>query len=76
VSTWLFQDVLGRDGMIFHVPSTAAVLLVSLGSDYNIFSAGYVWEEARRRPLSEALAVAVPRSSSTHSSSTPCWSPP
>jgi putative drug exporter of the RND superfamily len=76
VSTWLFQDVLGRDGMIFHVPSAAAVLLVSLGSDYNIFSAGYVWEEARRRPLFEALAVAVPRSSSTHSSSAPCWFPP
>lgn len=62
VSTWLFQDVLGRDGMIFYVPFAAAVLLVSLGSDYNIFSVGYVWEEARRRPLSEALAVAVPRS--------------
>lgn len=23
---------------------------------------GYIWEQARRRPLSEALAVAVPRS--------------
>ncbi len=48
--------------MIFYVPFAAAVLLVSLGSDYNIFSVGYVWEEARRRPLPEALAVAVPRS--------------
>ena len=48
--------------MIFYVPFAAAVLLVSLGSDYNIFSVGYIWEEARRRPLPEALAVAVPRS--------------
>jgi putative drug exporter of the RND superfamily len=62
LTTWFFQDVLGRDGLIFYVPFAAAVLLVSLGSDYNIFSVGYIWEEARRRPLSEAVAVAVPRS--------------
>ena len=62
LTTWFFQDVLGRDGLIFYVPMAAAVLLISLGSDYNIFSAGYIWEEARRRPLPEALAVAVPRS--------------
>jgi len=62
VTTWFFQDVLGRDGLTFYVPFAAAVLLVSLGSDYNIFSVGYIWEEARRRPLREAVAVAVPRS--------------
>jgi RND superfamily putative drug exporter len=62
LTTWVFQDLLGRDGVIFYVPFAAAVLLVSLGSDYNIFSVGYIWEEARRRPLPEALAVAVPRS--------------
>jgi len=62
LTTWFFQDVLGRDGLIFYVPFAAAVLLISLGSDYNIFSVGYIWEEARRRPLREALAVAVPRS--------------
>jgi putative drug exporter of the RND superfamily len=62
LTTWFFQDVLGRDGLIFYVPFAAAVLLISLGSDYNIFSVGYIWEEARRRPLPEAVAVAVPRS--------------
>jgi putative drug exporter of the RND superfamily len=62
LTVWVFQDLLGRDGVIFYVPFAAAVLLVSLGSDYNIFSVGYIWEEARRRPLPEALAVAVPRS--------------
>ena len=61
-ATWVFQDLLGRDGIVFYVPFAAAVLLVSLGSDYNIFSVGYIWEEARWRPLAEALAVAVPRS--------------
>jgi RND superfamily putative drug exporter len=62
LTTWFFQDVLGRGGLIFYVPFAAAVLLVSLGSDYNIFSVSYIWEEARRRPLPEAVAVAVPRS--------------
>ncbi|MDQ2884067.1 MAG: MMPL family transporter [Actinomycetota bacterium] len=58
----LFQGQLGQDGLIFYIPFAAGVLLVSLGSDYNIFSVGYVWAEARHRPLAEALAVAVPRS--------------
>ncbi len=58
----LFQGQLGQDGLIFYMPFAAGVLLVSLGSDYTIFSVGYVWAEARRRPLPEALAVAVPRS--------------
>jgi RND superfamily putative drug exporter len=39
------------------------VLLVSLGSDYNVFLTGRVWQEASVRPLDEALAVAAPRAS-------------
>lgn len=58
----VFQGLLGRDGLVFYIPFAAGVLLVSLGSDYTIFSVGYVWDEARRRPLRQALAVAVPRS--------------
>ncbi len=60
--TWVFQDLLGHEGLTFYVPFAAAVLLVSLGSDYNIFGVGYVWEEARHRPLLEAVRVAVPQS--------------
>ena len=59
----LFQDVLGGTGVTFYVPFAAAVLLVSLGSDYNIFAVGRVWDEARDRPLVEALRTAVPESS-------------
>ena len=39
------------------------MLLVSLGSDYNVFVAGRIWQEAERRPLREAIAVAAPRAS-------------
>ncbi len=62
LTTWLFQDVLGNDGLTFYVPFAAAVLLVSLGSDYNIFGVGPAWKEARARPLREALAITLPQS--------------
>ena len=58
-----YQDVLGHDGLTFYVPFAAAVLLVALGSDYNIFGVGPAWKEARGRPLREALAITLPQSS-------------
>jgi RND superfamily putative drug exporter len=39
------------------------VLLVSLGSDYNVFVVGRIWEEARSLPVRDAVAVAAPRAS-------------
>jgi RND superfamily putative drug exporter len=62
VTTWLFQTRLGADGLTFYVPFAAAVLLVALGSDYNIFGVGPAWKEARDRPLREALAITLPQS--------------
>jgi RND superfamily putative drug exporter len=62
LTTLLFQTVLGGDGLTFYVPFAAAVLLVALGSDYNIFGVGPAWREARRRPLHEALAATLPQS--------------
>jgi putative drug exporter of the RND superfamily len=63
VTVWVFQVLLGHDGLVYYVPFTAAVLLISLGSDYNIFIVGRIWEEGRRRPLREAVAGSVPRAS-------------
>ena len=62
VTTLVFQGTLGYDGLVFYIPFAAAVLLVALGSDYNVFGVGYVWEEARHRKLSDALTTAIPRS--------------
>ena len=42
---------LHEQGLTFYAPFAAAVLLIALGSDYNVFSVGSIWEEARRRPL-------------------------
>ncbi|MDO5711372.1 MAG: MMPL family transporter, partial [Micrococcales bacterium] len=63
LTTWMFIDVLGEEGLTFYVPFAAAVLLVSLGSDYNIFGVGRVWELARTTPLRQAIAVAMPETS-------------
>ncbi|MEA2320529.1 MAG: putative drug exporter of the superfamily [Solirubrobacteraceae bacterium] len=60
LTTFLFQQVLGEDDLTYYVPFAAAVLLVALGSDYNVFVAGRIWEDARRLPLGEAIAVAMP----------------
>ncbi|NUO61547.1 MAG: MMPL family transporter [Hamadaea sp.] len=62
LTTRVFEDWLGNDGLTFYVPFAAAVLLVALGSDYNIFGVGPAWREARRRPLREALAITLPES--------------
>jgi putative drug exporter of the RND superfamily len=53
----LFQGVLGQGELTYFVPIVAAVLLVSLGSDYNVFVAGSIWAELRRRPLEEAIVT-------------------
>jgi RND superfamily putative drug exporter len=65
LTTYLFQGILGYDELTYYVPFAAAVLLVSLGSDYNVFVVGRVWEEARKRSLRDAIATAAPRASKT-----------
>jgi RND superfamily putative drug exporter len=63
LTTYFFQGLQGHSDLTYYVPFAAGVLLVSLGSDYNVFVAGRIWQEAARRPLPEAIAVAAPRAS-------------
>lgn len=65
ITAYVFQGLLGYDEITYYVPFAAAVLLVALGSDYNVYVVGQVWEEASGRPLREAIATAVPRASRT-----------
>lgn len=60
----VFQDLLGYGELTFLVPFASIVLLVALGSDYNVYLAGRIWVEARRLPLRRAVAVAGARASS------------
>jgi RND superfamily putative drug exporter len=61
LTVFFFTRVLHDSGLPYYVPVAFAVLLLSLGSDYNIFVVGRIWKEADRRPLREAVAVAGPR---------------
>jgi putative drug exporter of the RND superfamily len=53
-----FQGLLGYPELTYFVPLAAGVLLVALGSDYNIFLVGRIWSEAGTRPLDEAIIAA------------------
>jgi RND superfamily putative drug exporter len=63
LTTWVFQGLRNDPGLTFYAPFATAVLLFSLGSDYNVFAVGNIWQEARRRPLREAIKATLPRSS-------------
>jgi RND superfamily putative drug exporter len=60
----IFQELEGYGELTFYVPFAGTVLLVALGSDYNIYLVGRVWAEARERPLRQAVAVAGARATS------------
>jgi putative drug exporter of the RND superfamily len=57
------QHFLGSASLVYFVPFAAGVLLVALGSDYNVFVVGRIWEEAKVRPVRDAVAVAAPQAS-------------
>jgi putative drug exporter of the RND superfamily len=63
LTNYVFQDLLGHSDLTYYIPFAAGVLLVSLGSDYNVYVVGRIWEELRVRPVREAIAVAIPRAS-------------
>jgi RND superfamily putative drug exporter len=64
LTVFVFQDLLGYGELTYYVPFVASVLLVALGSDYNVFLTGRIWQEARRLPLREAVAVGGSRAAS------------
>jgi RND superfamily putative drug exporter len=63
LTKYVFQDLLGHSDLTYYVPFAAGVLLVCLGSDYNVYVVGRIWQEAARMPLREAIAFAAPRAS-------------
>jgi RND superfamily putative drug exporter len=61
LTSWLYQSVLGQPGVNFFLPLMVFVLLVALGSDYNIFLMSRVREESEHRPIREGIRVASGR---------------
>ncbi|HSK17277.1 MAG TPA: MMPL family transporter [Gaiellaceae bacterium] len=65
LTTYVFQTLLGNGELTYYVPFAVAVLLLSLGSDYNVFLVGRIWQEAGRASVRDAIAIAAPRASRT-----------
>jgi putative drug exporter of the RND superfamily len=65
VCTVLFQNLLGQGGVVYYVPFTLFLLLIALGSDYNIFIMAAIREEAETKPLTEAVPAALARTGPT-----------
>jgi RND superfamily putative drug exporter len=61
LATLLFQNALGHSGVNYFLPLIVFVLLVAIGSDYNIFLMSRVREESGRYPIREAIQVASAR---------------
>lgn len=61
ITVWVLEQLGVGPSITYFVPLATSVLLVSLGSDYNVFVAGRIWDEARRRRLREAVAIAAPK---------------
>jgi RND superfamily putative drug exporter len=59
----LFQDQFGYESVAFYVPFAASVLLLSLGSDYNIYGVGHIWTRAKHTSLRRAIVERVPETS-------------
>jgi RND superfamily putative drug exporter len=59
LAVMLFQGLLGQPEITYFVPLAGGVLLVALGSDYNIFLVGRIWSEAEHRPLDDAIIAAA-----------------
>ena len=47
LTAFVFQELLGQGHLTYFVPFAVAVLLLSLGSDYNVFVVGRIWQEAK-----------------------------
>jgi RND superfamily putative drug exporter len=59
IITWIFQDLMGQPGVSFTIPIVVFVLLVALGSDYNIFLMSRVREESATHVTREGARLAA-----------------
>lgn len=58
LTAYVFQDLLGYGELVFFVPVATAILLLALGSDYNVFLVSRIWNEADVQDLRPAIRTA------------------
>ncbi|MGH3821868.1 MAG: MMPL family transporter, partial [Pseudonocardiaceae bacterium] len=61
ISAAVSDPLLDPAAVAFFVPFAVSLLLLGLGSDYNVFLAGRIWDEVAQRPLREAVRTASTR---------------
>ncbi len=57
LTVWVLEVALGWGQIDYYVLFTVGVMLVALGSDYNVFLVGRIWQEGGRRRFSQAVEV-------------------
>jgi RND superfamily putative drug exporter len=65
VAVLVFIDIAGGSGITFVLPFLMFIFLLALGEDYNILVMTRIREEARRRPIRDAVTYAVGRTGPT-----------
>lgn len=63
LTTYVIRDVFHTHDLTYFVPLAVGVLLLSFGTDYNLFIVGRIWQESRALPVRDAIRIAVPRAS-------------
>ena len=61
LSSLIFQDLLGHSGVNYFLSLIVFVLLVAIGSDYNIFLMSRIREESEKRGISDGIRFASAR---------------
>jgi RND superfamily putative drug exporter len=61
LTAYFTRFVVGDPDVTYYVPLAVGVLLLSLGTDYNLFVVGRIWQEADGRDIGSAIRAAVPR---------------
>ncbi|MEU5051381.1 MMPL family transporter [Streptomyces sp. NPDC021096] len=65
-TVWLFQDVQGKNGLLFMLPVIVYLFVVAIGTDYNILMVARLREEVQRGvEPKEAIRTAVAQSAPT-----------
>ena len=63
LTAYAMPHLFGYGQTMYYVVLTVAVMLIALGSDYNVFLVGRIWQQRRRGTLSETVATAGARAS-------------
>jgi RND superfamily putative drug exporter len=61
LTAYFFQEALDYGQIVFFVPISTAIMLLALGSDYNVFLISRIWRQAERENLRPAIRTAGSR---------------